>query len=284
MSPTSINSDYLGLGERLDAALKHPAIDGLYLPTSVPDETFRDEFGFVFLDDGSIGPFYVSMNNILQNLWQRYTEPSRVNTPASEFLQGFVQQDITERALAVGTYNALSAACMHQAGFVPPDRAPQSGLDAINDGDRVGMVGYFCPLVDRLIARGCEVMMLELAPERVSGRDDVNLTRKVEDLLDCRLVLCTASTLINDTLQSLLNVIAGKVPIELVGPSGSGLPDPLFSRGVASVGGILFDDRDKLIESLEHGESWGAAGRKYQLVPSNYPGTDSLLSDLTTRR
>lgn len=147
MSPTSINSGYLSLGERLDAALKHPAINGLYLPVPILDETFRDEFGFVFLDDGSIGPFYLSMDGILQNLWQRYAEPSRVNKPASEFLQGFVQQDITERALAVGTYNAMSAACMRQAG----------------------------------------------------------------------------------------------------------------------------------------GESWGAAGRKYQLVPSGYPGTDSLLSDLTTR-
>jgi hypothetical protein len=90
MSPTSINSGYLSLGERLDAALKHPAINGLYLPVPILDETFRDEFGFVFLDDGSIGPFYLSMDGILQNLWQRYAEPSRVNKPASEFLQGFV--------------------------------------------------------------------------------------------------------------------------------------------------------------------------------------------------
>lgn len=279
MSPTSINSDYLDLAERLDIALKHPVINGLYLPAPVPDETFRDEFGFVFLDDGSIGPFYVSMGDILQNLWRRYAEPSRVNKPASGFLQGFVQQDITQRALAVGTYNAMSAACMRQAGFVPPERAPQSGLDAIDDGDRVGMVGYFCPLVDRLVARGCEVVMLELAPERLTGRDDITLTSSVEDLLDCRLVLCTASTLINDTLQPLLNVVAGKVPVELVGPSGSGLPDPLFSRGVTSVGGILFDDRDRLVELLEHGESWGAAGRKYQLAPYTYPGINSLLRD-----
>lgn len=279
MPAASINTDYQGLAERLDVALKHPAINGLYLPTPVPDETFRDEFGFVFLDDGSIGPFYVSMGDILQNLWRCYTDPSRVNKPASDFLQGFMHLDMTQRALAVGTYNAMSAACMRQAGFVPPDRTPQSGLDIIDDGDRVGMVGYFCPLVDRLVARGCEVVILELAPQRVTGRDDITLTGSVQDLLDCRLVLCTVSTLINDTLQPLLNVVAGKVPVELVGPSGSGLPDPLFSRGITSAGGILFDDRDRLIELLQRGESWGAAGRKYQLTPSSYPGIDSLLSD-----
>jgi uncharacterized protein (DUF4213/DUF364 family) len=273
-----INHDYLQLGKRLYDALGNPNISGLYLPAPVEDETFRDEFGFVLLDDGSVGPFYVSMGDILKTLWKRYPEPLSALVSTLDCLQGFEQQDQTQRALAVGCYNALSASLFLQAGFYPTDRAPHSGLDGIDDGDRVGMVGYFCPLVDQLVARDCEVMVLELAPERVAERNDVTLAQTAADLRDCTRVLCSASVLINDSLQPLIDALDGATPLELIGPSGSGLPEPLFSRGVASVGGIMFDDQENLLASLARGDKWSSIGRKYQLTPSNYPGVDTLLS------
>jgi uncharacterized protein (DUF4213/DUF364 family) len=82
--------------------------------------------------------------------------------------------------------------------------------------------------------------------------------------------------LINDTLGELLAAVSADTRFELIGPSGSGLPDPLFARGVASVGGISFADNQCLLEHLNRGESWGRAGRKYQLSAANYPGIDHL--------
>lgn len=52
----SINNEYLHIGERRARLLGQPRISGIYLPPPVPDETFRDEFGFVFLADGSQTP------------------------------------------------------------------------------------------------------------------------------------------------------------------------------------------------------------------------------------
>jgi uncharacterized protein (DUF4213/DUF364 family) len=272
-----MNPSYLSLGLRLWNYLGRPRVNGVYLPEPVPDETFRDEFGFVFLEDGSVGPFYVSMGDLLQNLWSRYPEPMRHNGDAREFLQGFSRGEPAGRALALGTFNALSAAVMLRSEYVPPDRASQSGLDGIRERGCVGMVGYFCPLVDKLVAQGRTVVILERAPERADGRDDVVVTTEPGDLGDCPVVLCTASTLINDSLDGLLEVLGSNTSLELIGPSGSGLPDPLFARGVASVGGVLFGDRARLLEALRRGESWGTAGRKYQLTPASYPGSDRLL-------
>jgi uncharacterized protein (DUF4213/DUF364 family) len=138
------------------------------------------------------------------------------------------------------------------------------------------MVGYFCPLVDKRPEQGCEVLILEQSPERIAERSDVSVTCEPNDLRNCKLVLCTASTLINDTLEELLEVVSEVAKFELIGPSGSGLPDPLFARGVASVGGISFADKRRLLELLGRGESWGTAGRKYQLSASNYPGLDRV--------
>ncbi|MCG6863717.1 MAG: hypothetical protein LJE70_21045 [Chromatiaceae bacterium] len=272
-----MNRDYLRIGQQMAMALGHPTVAGLYLPDPVPDETFRDRFGFVFLSDGSVAPFYVSMGDILRTLWARYPQPRDYVGDTLELLQGFMAQDLATRALALGVYNALSAALISGSGFALAKHVPISGLDDVRPEASVGMVGYFCPLVDKLIERGCDVVILELAPERVSPRTDVTVTRKPQDLRDCQLVLCTASVLINDTLEDLLEVVSSSARFEVIGPSGSGLPDPLFARGVAKVGGVRFADKDGLLERLSRSESWGTTGCKYQLSAASYPGFDRLV-------
>lgn len=281
----TLNTDYLRTGERLIALLGRPTVDGLYLPAPVSDETFRDEFGFVFLSDGGIGPFYVSLGGLLRDLWHRHPDPARRNADPRDLLQGFSGRDLAARALALGTYNALSASLWRAAGFEPPDRGAGSGLAGVPPGSLVGMVGYFCPLIEKLTAQGHRVLVLEQAPERVSEQEGVLLTADPRDLRSCTQVLCTASTLVNDSLDELLGVIdTGTTRFELVGPSGSGLPDALFARGVGAVGGIRFSDRARLVEHLRRGESWGSAGRKYQLEKAVYPGLDALATRLTDGR
>ncbi len=282
MSPLS--DDYLRLGERLAEALGRPAIHGLYLPAPVADETFRDEFGFVFLEDGSVGPFYVSMQDLLHHLWRRYPEPAQARADTATLLQGFAAADLAGRALALGAYNALGAALFRRAGFEPRAREPDGGLQPLQPGTLIGMVGYFCPLVERLTAQGCRVLILELSPERIAMQDGVSVCHDARELRHCDRVLCTASTLINDSLDGLLDLWRGRVPVELIGPSGSGLPDPLFARGVRMVGGSLFDSREALLKRLRRGEPWGSAARKYELDPADYPGVDALLDRLADSR
>jgi uncharacterized protein (DUF4213/DUF364 family) len=281
---SSLSSDYLAIGERLAAALGCPAVSGLYLPAPVADETFRDEFGFVFLADGSVGPFYVSMGDILQRLWLLYPQPEACRADTATLLRGFASRDLASRALALGTYNALTASLYRAVAFAPPDRSSDIVVPRPPPAEPVGMVGYFCPLVDRLTEQGRSVLILERSPQRVPERNGVSVTVDPRDLRICDSVLCTASTLVNDSLEALLAVVGREVPFELIGPSGSGLPDPLFARGVRAVGGISFVDRERLLAHLHRGESWGSAGRKYQLQRSGYPGLAKLIERLTEHR
>ena len=278
-----IDEEYQQIGTQLAARLGHPAVTGLYLPAPVADETFRDEFGFVLLADGSVGPFYVSMGELLRELWQRYPDPELVRGDPATLLRGFAEEEPARRALALGAYNALSAALFYRVGFMPPERAGNAGLDDVPAGGSVGMVGYFRPLVDRLSAQGCSVRVLELSPERVEDKKGVARCSDPSGLIGCDLVLCTASALINDSLEGLLAVLGGRVRIEMIGPSGSGLPDPLFARGVSAVGGSLFGSQAKLIEHLGRGEPWGSVARKYQLDAVDYPGLTRLLEELADR-
>ncbi len=273
----SISAETLALARRLDAELDTPGIAGLYLPELSANAGFRDEFGFVFLDDATAAPFYVSLPGTLSELHRRFPRPAGARLPLDDCLAGFGGQSLADRALALGAWNALGQHLLRRAGFHFPPRG-SGDVDEPRGGERVGMVGYFCPVIDRLVARGVEVLVIEQQPERVPQREGVILSRDPAALAGCRRVYCTASTLINDTLEEILACCAGAEAVDLIGPSGSGLPDVLFAHGIRAVGGVTFADAAALRAALERHESWGAAGNKYELTADNYPGVEALLA------
>jgi len=272
----SISSEILVLARRLCVELEPPEIAGLHLPDLSVDDEFRDEFGFVFLSDGTAAPFYVSLPGMLASLHERFPEPGQARLSLRSCLEGFGESSLSDRALAVGAWNALSQYLIRRAGFRCPPRGSGGGKPA--RGEQVGMIGYFCPIIDRLVEQGVEVLVIEQQPNRVPRREHVQLSEDLESLSDCRLVYCTASTLINDTLEQVLECCSDAEVVDLIGPSASGLPDVLFARGIHSVGGVSFNDPEALCEALSQRESWGPAGSKYELNASNYPGVESLLA------
>jgi uncharacterized protein (DUF4213/DUF364 family) len=273
----SISAEILALGQRLCGELEAPDIEGLHLPELSADDEFRDEFGFVFLTDGSAAPFYVSLPATLQQLHRRFPEPAGARLSLRQCLQGLDQSSLPERALAIGAWNALSQHLIRRAGYVCPPRGSAQGFEP-RAGERIGMVGYFCPVIDRLVERGVEVLVIEQQPDRVPKRAHVELSQDLQALAECRLVYCTASTLINDSLQQVMDSCVNAQAVDLIGPTGSGLPDVLFKHGVHAVGGVSFDDAEGLREALARRESWGRVGKKYELTADNYPGAEALLA------
>jgi uncharacterized protein (DUF4213/DUF364 family) len=273
----SISAEILALGQRLCSELEAPDIEGLHLPELSADDEFRDEFGFVFLTDGSAAPFYVSLPATLQQLHRRFPEPAGARLSLRQCLQGLDQSSLPERALAIGAWNALSQHLIRRAGYVCPPRGSAQGFEP-RAGERIGMVGYFCPVIDRLVERGVEVLVIEQQPERVPKRAHVELSQDLQALAECRLVYCTASTLINDSLQQVMDSCVNAQAVDLIGPTGSGLPDVLFEHGVHAVGGVSFDDANDLRDVLARRESWGRVGKKYELTADNYPGAEDLLA------
>lgn len=273
----SISAEILALGQRLCGELEAPDIEGLHLPELSADDEFRDEFGFVFLTDGSAAPFYVSLPATLQQLHRRFPEPAGARLSLRQCLQGLDQSSLPERALAIGAWNALSQHLIRRAGYVCPPRGSAQGFEP-RAGERIGMVGYFCPVIDRLVEQGVDVLVIEQQPDRVPKRAHVELSQDLQALAECRLVYCTASTLINDSLQQVMDSCVNAQAVDLIGPTGSGLPDVLFKHGVHAVGGVSFDDAEGLREALARRESWGRVGKKYELMADNYPGAEALLA------
>jgi hypothetical protein len=273
----SISAVILATARRICAELSVPEVVGLHLPELSTDDEFRDEFGFVFLEDGSAAPFYVSLPGTLSRLHELFPHPQQARLLLPDCLEGLAGTSLPERALAVGAWNALSQHLIRRAGYRRPPRGSAAGKQP-RPGERIGMVGYFCPIIDRLVEAGIEVLVIEQQPGRVPRRPHVELSEDLEALAPCRLVYCTASTLVNDSLEQVLDCCVNAESVELIGPSGSGLPDVLFEHGIHAVGGVSFEDATTLREVLARRESWGSVGHKYELTPSNYPGFESLLA------
>lgn len=277
----NISTEYLQLFRTIGNQISIPRVCNIYLPLPVDETEKKDQFGFVILQDGSAGAFYTSLGDSLGYLRNKYPDGETVNQQCLSLIEGFSDESIAIRAVALGAINAASQHIMRRAGYLPfSDKKIQvksTGVNKPEAGDRIGMIGYFAPLIERLLAKNINVLVLEKIPERVELQSGLQLTEDVSDLKNCDHILCTASTLINQTLEEVLSHSHDAKSFSLIGPSSSSLPDVLFSHGVNSVGGFHFHDSPAIKQALIDQLPWGDAGTKYQLVPETYPGIEVLL-------
>ncbi len=289
-----ISSEYIELFNDIAKQIDLPKVEGIYLPQvkgKCADAEKKDEFGVVILEDGSAGAFYISLDDTLKqlklHLESSYSNIKNENQDTLSLIKKFKSTSLHERAIALGAINAASQFIMSQAEFTAPDKNKNKtssiGISQAKQGERIGMIGYFSPLIERLLDKGIDVLVLEKNPARVEQQQGVILTEDVADLSSCQHILCTASTLINNTLDEVLSHSKQAKSFSLIGPSGSSLPDILFKHGVNAVGGYYFTDIPALKLALENQESWGHSGNKYQLTPEDYPGIETLLERIKNK-
>jgi uncharacterized protein (DUF4213/DUF364 family) len=281
----SIVEPYIELAQKIHRQISIPAVHRIYLPERNNSDEFRDEFGLLFLEDGTAAPFYTSLPGTLTALQALIPESCETQYNTLYFITLFSDEQLANKAIALGAFNAMSQHLMKRAGLLPQVTQianKNMGSGKPQPGEQVGMIGYFCPLIDKLLSRGVKVLVIEQIPERIDAKPGLHFSQKPADLAQCRIVLCTAATLINDSLDDILSHCPNAETFSIIGPSGSGLPDALFAKGVHSVGGVYFADSQQLSEKLIHQSSWGDAGEKYQLTPNNYPGFQALLDKISS--
>ncbi|MDH3377220.1 MAG: DUF364 domain-containing protein [Gammaproteobacteria bacterium] len=265
----------------LCAAAEHlsfPAIDRVVWPRAKRNPCKSGEFALVVLDDGSAGLFYVWLDDTLERLVG--IDPGEVEglNPA-EYLAAGPRHGLEHRALALGVMNAMSQ-WLFCAARIPLSGSGSMGDMAFTSSDKVGMVGLFPSLADRLQQQGTEFVVVE---KDTALRDDYpqyTVSMNPQDLLSCTKILITGSTLLNDSLDDVLAHCAGAKRVSVIGPTASCLPDALFRRGVHRVGGSRVVDLDSLLARQVVDQPWGDAVQKYVLDRNHYPGLDRLLSTL----
>jgi len=280
----NIADEMLQLLARAFAGGPPPRVRALHLPPAQWDGGKDGEFGALELEDGSLGLSYVLLDGTLAKLAPGARGAGLRGADALEVAQWWARGDGAERTLGFAAVNALTRHLFDLAGFVPPDATDSiAGLDP-RAGEHIGMVGLFPPLVKQVTACGARLTVLELRPELAGTRDAFRVTLDPRELEGCDKLLSTSTVLLNDSLDEVLSHCADARAFAMVGPGASCLPDPLFRRGVTSLGGVWIEQGDAFKQALAAGEVWGKFARKFSLARESYPGIDALIEQIRRSR
>lgn len=266
---------FVSLAERIAARLGSPRVRALHVPP--PTGTKEAEFCALELDDGSIGFSYIQLAGTEAPLRERYGERGIGGIEAVALARGFAGSDPVARALGFAAINALSQALFTRANWVPPAGGDPLGAIAPQRGEHIGMIGLFTALLPLIQRAGARLTVLELKPELVREEPNLRVTLDPAALASCEKVVSTCTVLLNDTLDDVLAACRGARQIAVVGPTAGCVPDPLFARGVAALGGRRVVDRERFLDAFRSGGKWGAHAAKYVIAREEYPGIEQLL-------
>ena len=273
----SFANDYLAQLEAFAAIARLPRIRAMHLPPEQPVQDNKGEFCAIELEDGSLGLSYVLLDDTLVRLR---------NEKDSLFLSGADPVSVARRyasdsglwkTIGFAAANALTRCLFDRAGYRPDESADSLGQMNTLPEDHIGMIGYFKPLIGRVLATGAKLTVVELKAELVGNSNGYCVTLDPGQLSDCTKVISTSTLLLNDTLDRMVACCHKAKWFAMVGPSAGCLPDALFSRGVTLLGGSWVINREGFIAALKSGEPCSDYAGKFAITSANYPGWSLLI-------
>ena len=273
----TIAGEYLELVDRIAGSIALPPVRSLHLPRDAA--TGRNaEFCALELADGSLGLSYLWLGHEPPHLRDLLTRTPPGGLAPHALAHWYADGDPARRAVGFAALNAISQHLFARAGFAPDTATSSVSLLDPGERDHVGMVGLFPPLVDRILASGARLTVAELNPKLVRDDGRYRVTLDGRELSACNKVISTSTVLLNGTIDDVLAVCRGASYFGIIGPGAGCLPDPLFARGVSTVGGTRVIAPAEFVASLVTGKRWGDGVAKYCIQPAGYPGVEALLS------
>jgi len=166
--------------------------------------------------------------------------------PAADLLALLESPDAIEAGVGLACANALANRA--EADYLDGDILDH--LDLRPD-DHVGMVGHFGPLVGTIQERARSLSVFERV-ERPSG-----LLRPREEaeaaLPQCQVALITATSVINHTVDNLLEAAKGCREVALLGASTPLLAGVFGDRKVTMLSGVVVRDPDEVLRVVSEG-------------------------------
>lgn len=224
-------------------------------------------FTGVQLDNGMAGLCATPLKSIPQAVCcpssaQAMPVPGKLaGRSAAELLQDLYRPQDLRRALAIATLNALAETLWRRDG--PPSGARVALGDAfdalaIAPGQRVVLVGAFAPYMRTLRRAGQPFQVLELDPATLKPEElpfYVHAERAPETVARADVLIATGTTLVNGSLDGLLQCLRPGAQAAIVGPTATLWPGPFARRGATVVGGTRVQEAGALLDLLAEGGS-----------------------------
>jgi len=257
-------------------------------PMGSAAESKYSKFGLLTLQDDSTGFFYRLLDEAQWRTQYSSGELAKrlrdtIGAKPNELAPLLLQDDPLSRGLGMASINAITQhVCTRlKLQFRPPKRytATQNNASARHNG-RVGMIGYFSPLVAQLRQAKVPTTVIELDETLFCHTDQLTVTGDRSALRACSTIYCSASTLLNHSLETLLSEIQHDPWIELIGPTCGCFPDAFFKRGVNRLGSSRVIDSAAVRAKISALEPWGDSVEKYEIDASDYTDFERIKQQL----
>jgi uncharacterized protein len=235
-----------------------------HLLSTLPEQRLVDVriglgYTAVQLEDGNVGVAYTFRENAGAGCSVFMGRRPLAGKTTTEILEYLGSSDGVESTVGLAVANAL-------ANRFRPDQREGDILEVLSVGfmDRVGMVGYFGPLVSPLEKRVRELIIFE----RNAARSERVLPaeKALEELPRCSVAVITSTALILGDLDGLLEAAAGCREVALVGASTPLVPEVFASRGVNLLSGITVTDPCGIMQIVSEGGGMGFFGGRIRKV------------------
>jgi len=265
--------DFRSMARRLAASGSMPEIAEIFLPPLHKGGQPHDsEFMALRLSDDSVGISYVLLPETCHSAYNKLRSESCTPCSPAALAGRFGSPDPIEHMLALAALNAMCSHNMRSDSNVLDTATDSLGLLNITSGDHIGMVGFFSPLIERIESCGANLTVIELNDTYKQQFPNIHITLDTSELRHCNKILCTSTTVYNNTLDNILNHCQSDAFVSVVGPTAGFFPDPLFARGVDVVGGTLIHDGALFMRLLADKQRWSKARRKICFQKKTYPG------------
>jgi len=180
---------------------------------------------------------------------------------AKDLLGDLYSKELMKAAAAIATLNALTSTCLSQGWNAHYNiKMNRDALDRviIKEGASVAVVGALVPALRVLKERSGTWWVIEQDPQTLKADELPHFVpfHKSEGVINqADVLIITGVTLLNHTLEGILQVARPDAEIAVIGPTASLFPEPLFDRGVRVVGGVWVKRPDELLDVLAAGGS-----------------------------
>ncbi|MHA1310769.1 MAG: Rossmann-like domain-containing protein [Candidatus Helarchaeota archaeon] len=175
---------------------------------------------------------------------------------------------IFEKILGIACINAISQHILVKFNKnLSFDNKRIAGLD-INPDFKIGIIGSILPIIRQLKEKNVKKIFLkefieEKIPVSLSG---ISIVNNLEFIDEINVLLITGSSLVNGTIDEILEKGKNCSECILIGPTASCIPNPLFKRGLTRIAGTMIIAPFKVRDIILNGggtRDFKKFGKKY---------------------
>ena len=200
----------------------------------------------VRLDDDSCGLAYTFRNRLGGHCGIISRAGSIAGMDAADAVAWMTNSNLLMAAVGTATANAIFGKSL--TGW---DAGNVTGALDIGPSDTFGMVGQFMPILTEVQKKTEKIYVFE--QEVYAGSALYPADTAAEHLPKCDVVVITATSIINHTIDELIPYCQNARQICLVGPSTPLCPSAFAPHGVTLLAGVIVTDPERILQIVSEG-------------------------------